>query len=69
MTASYTLTRALGIFVAMRVRPQHILFAHYFIVFSGIFMLFFADKYESLAWMGNIIFGEFTLLSCLVIDG
>ena len=57
-TAAYTLTRLLGIYVAMRVKPEHILSLHYVIVLCSLVVLWFSDDSVIVMWIGNILFGQ-----------
>ena len=60
MTASYTLTRLVSIFVALKFKPEAMLSVHYCLTFLSIAILYFSNESELITWFGNILFGKWS---------
>lgn len=56
--AAFTIGRALSILLAIKMRPQTILYTNHLMMFSGVIILaIYAHTSEVMMWVGNILIG------------
>ena len=56
--AAFTIGRALSILLAIKIRPQTILYSNHVMMFSGVIILaIYAHTSEVMMWVGNILIG------------